>query len=860
MYKKISVLLGISKKDNRGRALRIAVGITAMFIVMASGAGAVTPINDCTTISSPGSYALTRNIGNSATSVFCISITSSDVVLDGAGYTIDGTDAPSTNYGVYVYNPASVLTNVNLQNLILKKWKVGINYSNAQNGILSGNNVSGNSGGGISLSSSSNNMLSGNNVSNNLNTGISLSSSNGNTLSGNIATSNSYYGIYLSSSNNNMLSGNNASLNLYTNGIYLSSSSNNTLKSNNFSNNWYGITLTSSSNNNTLSGNNVSSNSYSISLTSSSNNTLNGNYASNNAYGISLTSSGNNTLSGNNASNNAYRGIYLYSSSNNTLSGNNASNNGDGIYLFSSSNNNTLSGNIVSKNQNGIYLYISNNNTIHNNFFNNTINFAGSYTGVNIWNIAKTPGTNIVGGPYLGGNVWAYPSGTGYSQTCIDDNSDGICDSSRTLDASNIDYLPLVYRPAITPTPTLSVSANPTSVTAVTATNVVFIVTSSGSAVSGATVTLSGVATGSGTTDAIGHATISVTATGAGLITAIASKSGYTSGSTTVTASAPVITILTISASPTSVTAGTATNVVFTVTSSGSAVSGATVTLSGVATGSGTTDSLGHATISVTATGAGLITATVAKTGYTSGSTTVTANAPSATSITVVTITPTNPSAGDEINITVAINNPGASFNGTVEGNIWLPSGTGKYLGWKNMVIPTGTSTATIIGAAGGAKSSYITHENGTYYYDVFLENVDKGEYYLTATDSRLSVPFTVGPAASVYMSNIVLSASPTNGSVMTLKVTISNPTSSAFTGTMNANIWDSVRGYVLTPQSISIAAGGSSTLTFSYTPVKTGLHSYDFFMVSDVSGQNDKAPWGFPCMDYVAGIGFTVV
>jgi len=318
---------------------------------------------------------------------------------------------------------------------------------------------------------------------------------------------------------------------------------------------------------------------------------------------------------------------------------------------------------------------------------------------------------------------------------------------------------------------------------------------------------------------------------------------------------------LSVSATPTSVTAGTATNVVFTVTSSGSAVSGATVTLSGVATGSGTTDAIGHATISVTATGAGSITATSSNTGYTSGSTTVSASASSATnsSITGVIITPTTPSAGDEINITVAINNPGASFNGTVEGNVWSPGGTGKYLGWKNMVIPTGTSTATIIGAAGGAKSSYITHEQGTYYYDVFLENVDKGEYYQTATDSRLSVPFTVGPAASVYMSNIVLSASPTNGSVMTLKVTISNPTSSAFTGTMNANIWDSVRGYVLTPQSISIAAGSSTTLNFSYTPVNHGLHSYDFFMVSDSSGQNTKAPWGFACLDYLAGVGFTV-
>jgi hypothetical protein len=228
--------------------------------------------------------------------------------------------------------------------------------------------------------------------------------------------------------------------------------------------------------------------------------------------------------------------------------------------------------------------------------------------------------------------------------------------------------------------------------------------------------------------------------------------------------------------------------------------------------------------------------------------------------MTGVTISPTTPFAGNEINLTIGINNPGASFTGRVEGNVWAPDGSGKYLGWKNVIIPNGVSNVTIIGAAGGEVSSYIPHQAGAYLYDVFLENVDQGQVYTNSTDSRLGVPFTVGTAANVYISNVTLSASPTNGSVMALKVTISNPTASAFTGTMDANIWDSVRGYALTPQSISIAAGGSTTLNFSYTPVNHGLHSYDFFMVSNISGQNTKAPWGFPCMDYVAGIGFTVV
>src|SRR5450759_1871547 len=229
-------------------------------------------------------------------------------------------------------------------------------------------------------------------------------------------------------------------------------------------------------------------------------------------------------------------------------------------------------------------------------------------------------------------------------------------------------------------------------------------------------------------------------------------------------------------------------------------------------------------------------------------------------SITGVTISPTIPSTGSEMNITVAINNPGASFNGRVEGNVWAPDGSGTYLGWDTVVIPSGASTVIITGAAGGNESSYIPHQAGAYLYDVFLENVDQGQVYTNSTDSRLGVPFTVGAASSVYISNVSLSASPTNGSVMKLKVTISNPTASAFNGTMDANVWDSASGHALTPQNISIAANGSTTLTFSYTPVNQGLHSYDFFMLSDVSGDNTKAPWGFPCMDYVAGIGFTVV
>jgi parallel beta-helix repeat protein len=59
-----------------------------------------------------------------------------------------------------------------------------------------------------------------------------------------------------------------------------------------------------------------------------------------------------------------------------------------------------------------------------------------------IWNITKTAGTNIVGGPYLGGNYWAYPNGTGWSQT-HPDRGDGFCNAPYIFDSYNTDYLPL---------------------------------------------------------------------------------------------------------------------------------------------------------------------------------------------------------------------------------------------------------------------------------------------------------------------------------------------------------------------------------------------------------------------------------
>lgn len=85
----------------------------------------------------------------------------------------------------------------------------------------------------------------------------------------------------------------------------------------------------------------------------------------------------------------------------------------------------------------GIYLEDSINNYIYNNYIVSPINvYDNNITIGNIWNITKTLGTNIIGGPYLGGNFWS--DYTGYD---LDD--DGIGDTDIPFGPG--DYFPLSY-------------------------------------------------------------------------------------------------------------------------------------------------------------------------------------------------------------------------------------------------------------------------------------------------------------------------------------------------------------------------------------------------------------------------------
>jgi len=83
---------------------------------------------------------------------------------------------------------------------------------------------------------------------------------------------------------------------------------------------------------------------------------------------------------------------------------------------------------------------LSSNNLIYNNYFSNTNNAQDNKN--NFWNITKTPGTNIVGGPWLGGNYWSDYEG-------VDEDGDGLGDTLIPYNCSGSiqnggDYLPLI--------------------------------------------------------------------------------------------------------------------------------------------------------------------------------------------------------------------------------------------------------------------------------------------------------------------------------------------------------------------------------------------------------------------------------
>ena len=174
----------------------------------------------------------------------CLVVEKNDVVVDGAGYSVQGTTYSGTGIDL------AGRSNVTIRNIEITGFEVCIRLSMSSNNLfISGNIIASSAmtGVGVFLDSSSDNYISGNDIS--AFTSVLLDvSSNYNHVYENIIT-NGAYGVYLDDCSYNRISGNNVTGTSEA-GILLGLSSDNTVSGNNIVANYgYGIWLANSSDN-----------------------------------------------------------------------------------------------------------------------------------------------------------------------------------------------------------------------------------------------------------------------------------------------------------------------------------------------------------------------------------------------------------------------------------------------------------------------------------------------------------------------------------------------------------------------------------------------------------------------------------
>jgi len=164
-----------------------------------------------------------------------------NIVIDGAGYTIQGL---GTGTGIDL----SGRNNVAVKNTNIKNSIRGINLWDSDNNAIYGNNVTNNDDGIWLLGGSSYNTIFENNVKDNRNVGIGLfhHSTSYNIIYGNNISANYNIGIWLEYSSYNQIYGNNITNSYF--GVYLYACSSNLLHHNNFVNNVGQASNTESSN------------------------------------------------------------------------------------------------------------------------------------------------------------------------------------------------------------------------------------------------------------------------------------------------------------------------------------------------------------------------------------------------------------------------------------------------------------------------------------------------------------------------------------------------------------------------------------------------------------------------------------
>jgi hypothetical protein len=179
-----------------------------------------------------------------------------------------------------------------------------------------------------------------------------------------------------------------------------------------------------------------------------------------NSIGLTISSSSDSVIENLNSSYNTNAGVNVVNSLNINFTNATLISNLYGMTLASNSDYNNVNNSIIADNSNaGLYLDYNTAalqpgfNLIYNTYFNNSgtngnVLIETSITGDNYFSTTLdcSSGPNIIGGTCIGGNYWTDSSSSGFSDTCADLDSNGICDSSFDMGVgggAHIDYLPL---------------------------------------------------------------------------------------------------------------------------------------------------------------------------------------------------------------------------------------------------------------------------------------------------------------------------------------------------------------------------------------------------------------------------------
>ncbi len=187
----------------------LLVGIVIVLVAVSTGAVSaqranVSTVDSCTTIDTPGRYALTGNVSGDIENpdAACIEITAGNVTLDGRGHAVTGTGA---GHGIEIDGTENPVSNVTVRDLRASNWSIGVFALGSDNGTIR-RTITENSTEGLALGASSNYTLVNNTARGNAIAVALGGQSQNNTLRGMVAVENKW-GIHFEreSANNTVL-------------------------------------------------------------------------------------------------------------------------------------------------------------------------------------------------------------------------------------------------------------------------------------------------------------------------------------------------------------------------------------------------------------------------------------------------------------------------------------------------------------------------------------------------------------------------------------------------------------------------------------------------------------------------------